>query len=159
MKKKKILFVCTGNICRSPLAHRLFEKIAKEKNRKDHFEVDSCGIGAWHVGDNADIRMQKLTIKKGWKLDKVARQITINDFYNFDIILVMDRGHIASLQSMLKNNPNLVKKIHLFREFDPQTSKEDDEVPDPYYNHDNLDGFEVVYTMIDRTCRKAIDVL
>lgn len=151
MKEKiKILFVCSGNICRSPLAHKMFEKILQENDKIHQFEIDSCGTGMWHEGFNADERMRKLAHERGWTLDKISRQIKQDDFEKFDYILVMDRGHIYEIQNMLRKQPIFNEKVQLFRNFDLEATENNNEVPDPYYG--GKEGFVHVYDMIERTC-------
>lgn len=148
MGKKKILFVCSGNICRSPLAHRLFERILEESNDSNNFEVDSCGTGAWHEGQNADARMRDTAQKHGWKLVKYARQFQKSDIGDFDYLIAMDTSHFDFIKHQMKNE-SFKEKLFLMRDFDNE--EEGTDVPDPYYG--GTHGFENVYTMIDRSCR------
>ena len=87
---KKILFVCLGNICRSPAAEAVFWSLVNQRNCQNKFEVDSAGTGAWHIGKKADQRMLNAASKRGIKLLSIARQITIKDFEDFDLIMTMD---------------------------------------------------------------------
>lgn len=154
-EKRKILFVCSGNICRSPLAHRLFEKMAKESGIEDTFEVDSCGIGSWNVGCNADKRMRDLAKQKGWILEKTSRQIHPHDIEYFDYVLVMDKGHLYEIKNMFAiDKITYHEKLKLFRTFDLQASEEDNEVIDPYYG--GSQRFTHVYEMIERTCENLL---
>lgn len=146
--KRKLLFVCTGNICRSPLAHRLFEKIAHDKGLHESFEVDSCGTGAWHEGQNADYRMVLLAKEKGWTLEKYARKITPHDMEYYDVIFIMDTSHEHFMQSFV-NDKSLLSKVRYLREYDSEAG-DNLQVSDPYYG--GRDGFINVYDMIERSC-------
>lgn len=152
MNKIKVLFVCSGNICRSPLAHRLFEKIIDERGLGDKFEVDSCGTGAWHVGENADARMRDTAKQHGWKLETRARGFRMSDL-DFDYIIAMDRSHVHYLKSQMRNT-GIKKEVHLMREYDSQASSHNMDVPDPYYG--GSCGFQQVYDMIDRSCKALL---
>lgn len=155
-RKRSILFVCTGNICRSPLAHRMFERMARERGAAAQFEVDSCGTGAWHAGENADERMRELAKSRGWTLDKKSRRITREDCARFDHIIVMDRGHLRELEAMMRGDAAGFAKVALLRSFDPRaTGNADMDVPDPYYGGDA--GFERVYDMVERSCAAMLD--
>lgn len=157
-RKKRILFVCTGNICRSPLAHRMFEKLASEQNRSLEFIVDSCGTGAWHEGDNADWRMRKTTKLHGWKFNKYARKIQARDIEESDYIYVMDVGHISEIKQMLPpDKQNLLKKVALLRSYDAEAQEFEKDVPDPYYGGAN--AFHEVYAMIERSCKRLLEIL
>ena len=157
-KKIHLLFVCTGNICRSPLAHKLFEKLAKEQNRHNDFIVDSCGTGAWHIGQNADERMRHIALEYGWQLNKKSRKIVLEDIEQFDYIYVMDTSHVTEIRSMLPSSKqHLQSKIHYLREYDPQTTEHDISVPDPYYDGDQ--AFYDVYAMIERSCKHLLSIL
>lgn len=141
----KLLFVCSGNICRSPLAHGMFENLCEEKGVRDLFFVESAGTGAWHVGENADPRMRQTATRHGWELDHLARKLLVTDFSTYDFILGMDAGHIATMRTLVPSGAKA--KVLLFRDFDPEGKGD---VPDPYYDGD--DSFEQVYQMVERTC-------
>ena len=144
---KRIMFVCTGNICRSPLAHRSFEAKARAAGAEEEFQVESSGLGDWHVGDNADPRMRKTAQSHGLTLNHTARQLSEADLEEYDLILVMDRSHKRQLERRIRD-PEILEKVHLFRDWDPKGGP-GAEVPDPYYG--GADGFEKVYEMVDRT--------
>ncbi len=157
-EKISILFVCTGNICRSPLAHKLFEKIAQENNKQNNFIVDSCGTGAWHIGQNADTRMRAIASEYGWQLHKKSRQIELADIEQFDYIYVMDASHITEIQRMLPSTKqSLLTKIHYLREYDTQATEQNLSVPDPYYDGDQ--AFYDVYAIIERSCKHLFNLL
>jgi protein-tyrosine phosphatase len=156
----KILFVCMGNICRSPLAEGLFLHLARERGLSDRFEVDSCGIGDWHVGHDPDPRSQAVANKNGITLQCRARQVeTPDDFETFDLILAMDRSNRRDLRELSPEEHH--GKIHLMREWDPDAGTGDEgegpEVPDPYYG--GPQGFEDMYAMLRRSCERLLDEL
>ena len=156
MKIRKILFVCMGNICRSPLAEGLFLRLARERGLADRFEVDSCGIGDWHVGHAPDPRSQAVANRNGLELICRARQIDpAEDFEAFDLILAMDRANRRDLREL--SDPAQHAKIRLMREWDPEADEADPEVPDPYYG--GPQGFELMYAMLHRSCGKLLDEL
>jgi len=141
--KKKILFVCMGNICRSPTAHGVFEDLVTRKNLQAQFEIDSAGTHAYHVGEPPDRRSQQTATTRGLDLSYIqARQVTNRDFDYYDIILAMDQDNMSLLTQAC---PELQRhKLHLFLEFAPEHPL--DEVPDPYYGGAN--GFEDVFDMV-----------
>lgn len=143
----RILFVCTGNICRSPLAHAAFESLLAERGLADRYEVESAGTTGYHAGDNADPRMRRTAAKHGLRFDHLARQITRSDIERYDLILAMDRENRDSVLRLFRNGDG-ARKVRLFREFDPQGAPSD-EVPDPYYG--GPDGFERIYEIVERT--------
>ncbi len=152
MKKHKILFVCLGNICRSPLAHAVFEDLVDSEGLTDKFEIESCGTGAWHVGELPDSRMRKEAKKHGVEMTHLGRTLNVNDFEYFDLILPMDASNKSNL---LRQCPEEFKhKIKLFRTFDPEKTSDTDEVPDPYYGGE--EGFQNVYTIVERTARELL---
>jgi protein-tyrosine phosphatase len=156
----KILFVCLGNICRSPLAEGLFLHLAKQRGLSDRFEVDSCGIGDWHVGHKADPRSQAVAHRNGITLLCTARQVeSPGDFENFDLLVAMDG---SNRRDLLELSPKEHRgKIRLMREWDPERDagdgKEAPEVPDPYYGGPR--GFDDMYAMLRRSCKKLLDEL
>lgn len=152
---KRIMFVCSGNICRSPLAHRLFEAQARAAGVAEQFEVESSGIGEWHVGEDADPRMRATARAHGLTLHHRAQQITRQDLEQFDLILVMDRSHKQQLERLARN-PQIMEKVRLFREWDPKGGPSA-EVPDPYYGGER--GFEEVYRMVERTSTLLLEDL
>jgi len=152
---RRILFVCLGNIVRSPLAEGLFRHLAAERGVADKYEVDSAGTSAWHIGEPPDPRMRKTAAKHGVHYNHVGRQFRRDDFRKFDLILVMDHANYAALLA-LNPDPTEKAKIHYLREFDPQGGPEA-EVPDPYYG--GMDGFERVYRIVERSVRGLLDAL
>ena len=152
----RILFVCMGNICRSPLAEGVFNHLAAQAGRAAEFEVDSCGTGGWHAGDPPDPRSRAVARKHGITLKSRARQFQRSDFNNFDLILAMDRDNRADLLSFANLRPEHAAKVKLLREYDPEANGHLD-VPDPYYG--GPDGFEDVYQMIQRSAKRLLETI
>lgn len=152
----RILFVCLGNICRSPLAEGVFRRKVEGAGLGDQFEVDSAGIGPWHVGDPPDRRMRETARVHGLDISgQRGRQLDSSDFNAFDHIFAMDH---SVLRDTLSHAPgdNHAAKVTLFRELDPEADGELD-VPDPYYG--GAEGFERVYEIVDRTCGAIVEAL
>ena len=139
-----MLFVCTGNICRSPTAEGVFSALVAARGLEDRIEADSAGIGAWHVGAPPDPRSQQTAISRGIDLSgQRARTVRADDFDRFDILLAMDRGHYDSLTGAAP--PDRAERVRLFLEYVPGLGVQD--VPDPYYGAG--DGFARVFDMIE----------
>lgn len=148
------MFVCMGNICRSPLAHTVFEYYVKNKGLTD-YTVDSTGVIGFHAGETADSRMRATAAKHGIQITHRAKKITMSDLKSFDLILVMDRSNMSEIRN-ITDDPSLLEKVEYFREYDPENNG-NIEVPDPYYGGDS--GFENVFDIADRTCRNLLSVL
>lgn len=152
-----LLFVCLGNICRSPLAEGLFIQRARDRGVADRFVVDSAGTGAWHVGKPADPRSIAVAREHGVHLPSIARQIDPEtDFTRFGLILAMDRSNRTDLIDL--GAPR--ERVRLMRSFDPSlagASDHDLDVPDPYYGRG--DGFQRVYDMLLRATDGLLDEL
>jgi len=153
--KKRICFVCLGNIVRSPLAENLFLHQARQVGVSDQFEVDSAGTGAWHIGESPDSRMRRVAASHGLKYTGRARQICPEDLENFDLIIAMDRENLADLRHLART-PQASQKVRLLREFDPHGGPQVG-VPDPYYG--GIDGFEEVYQIVERSTKKLLDAI
>lgn len=154
-QKIAVLFVCLGNICRSPLADGIFRKRVEEADLADRFEIDSAGTGNWHVGERPDQRMRRTARRYGISLDhQRARQVGPEDFDEFDHLFAMDRDNLDKIEQAAEEH-DATAEIHLFRDFDPDPG--DGEVPDPYYR--GQDGFEEVYEIVERTCEALLDHL
>lgn len=145
--RTSILFVCLGNICRSPLAEGVFRDRVAKRGLTDRFEIDSAGTGGWHVGEPADARAAMVAESHGVTLESRARQVSEDDLARYDYVIAMDRDNLAELERMAAGMEDGAE-IHLLREFDP--SGGGDEVPDPYYG--GASGFEAVYDMVSRSC-------
>lgn len=140
----KILMVCLGNICRSPLA----EGILASKLPKDKFTIDSAGTGSWHVGHQPDAR--SIAVAKKYQLDiskQKGRQFKVTDFDTFDYIYVMDNSNYRDVIHLAKNESHKAKVKIILNELYPD---ENVDVPDPYFGIPN--GFETVYQMLDEAC-------
>jgi low molecular weight protein-tyrosine phosphatase len=153
VEKKRICFVCLGNIVRSPLAENLFTYLAEQAAISDQFEVDSAGTGVWHVGEPPDARMRRVAASHGLKYTGRARQIQPQDLEHFDWIIAMDRENLADLRRLARSS-DASRKIRLLREFDPFAGPQAG-VPDPYYG--GIDGFEEVYQIVERCTKKLLD--
>ncbi|TVR64038.1 MAG: low molecular weight phosphotyrosine protein phosphatase [Gemmatimonadales bacterium] len=149
----RVLFVCLGNICRSPLAEGVFRELVRDASLEDRYEVDSAGTGAWHVGEPADPRSRAVARKHGIVLDGRARQVSDEDFRTFHVIIAMDRENQENLER-IRNGGRA--RLHLLREFDPDAG-DDAEVPDPYYGGPG--GFDQVFHMVHRSCLELLDAL
>ena len=153
---KKILFVCLGNICRSPAAEGIFKKKIKDRELENLFVVDSAGTGGWHVGNLADRRMREAALSRGIELTSRSRKIDHNDLYEFDHILVMDKDNLNAVKSLIKDNTYPINsKIKLILSYSKKSQL--DEVPDPYYG--GQDGFENVLDLLDDAIDELIDSL
>ena len=153
---KKILFVCLGNICRSPAAEGVFNQKIKDRDLEKLFVVDSAGTGGWHVGNLADRRMREAALSRGIELTSKSRQIVENDLYEFDHILVMDKDNLNAVKSLIKDNTYPINsKIKLILSYSKKSQL--DEVPDPYYGGQN--GFEKVLDLLDDAIDELIDSL
>ena len=154
MSVRRILFVCSGNICRSPLGEAIFRHLAEEAGHGDRFEVDSAGTHGWHEGEPADPRARKVGQKHGVAVTSLARPIDSRDFERFDLILAMDRGHLRELRARCP--APLRDRIRLMREFD-ETRDGGLDVPDPYYSDEK--AFEHVYDLLEGCCRRLLEEL
>jgi protein-tyrosine phosphatase len=157
--KIRILFVCLGNIVRSPLAENMFRHLTIQAGVGEVYEVASAGTGDWHVGDSPDGRMRRVAAERGLVYDGRARQFSPKDFDHFDWIVAMDRDNRAHLFAQARS-PIDKNKIHLMREFDPVNAsmgRPQMDVPDPYYG--GLQGFEEVYDIVERSCRGLFEEL
>jgi protein-tyrosine phosphatase len=153
---RRILFVCLGNICRSPMAEGIFLHLARERGLAHAFLVDSAGTGDWHCGEPPDPRALAAAARRGVHLPSVCRQVRGDDFRDFDLILAMDRSNRDFL--LAKCPAPLRHRIRLMRDFDPRTVPgAEPEVPDPY--HGGPEGFDRVFDMLRRSCDALLDSL
>lgn len=153
--KVRILFVCLGNICRSPAAEGVMRQMAENRGVADRFEIDSCGFYGGHAGDLPDRRMRVHAFQRGYNLTHHSRQIRPSDFDNFDIIIGMDERNISALHDAaptLDDDAKIVRMAELMR-LHPGA----DCVPDPYY--DGAEGFELVLDLLEDGCANLIDSL
>jgi len=147
---KRILFVCLGNICRSPMAEAIFNYKISEKGLSDAFESDSCGTANYHIGLSPDHRAIRNLLKNQVPVSHAARQLTEADLDYFDLILAMDQRNYDHI-TRLPNATTHQHKIKLMRDYDPL---ETGEVPDPYYGGD--EGFQEVFEILDRSIEMMI---
>ena len=136
----RVVFVCSGNICRSPVAEKVFARAVDEAGLADRVQVASAGTGAWHVGDPADDRAATLLTEHGYDAAHVARQVD-DDLLAADLLVALDTGHLAALRRVAPDP----ERVRLLRAFDPAAPRRA-EVPDPYYG--GPDGFAEVLEMI-----------
>ena len=159
MSPQRLLFVCLGNICRSPAAEGVFLHLLAREGLEDQFVVDSAGTGSWHVGKPADRRMLAAADKRGIVLPSRARQIDPADLGRFDRILTMDNANLAAVEALVrKDRPAPAQGLALIepitrhcRQFSLQ------EVPDPYYGGE--EGFEQVLDLLEDACGGLLDQL
>ena len=152
-RRTSVLFVCLGNICRSPLAEGIFIHIARERKILSRFEVDSCGTGGWHAGEPADARSIAVAKKHGVRLPSRARKVVPGDDWRFDQIIAMDRENRRDLLAL--GAPR--DRVLLARAFDQTLEgahESELDVPDPYYG--GHEGFDQVYEMLERACTGLI---
>lgn len=152
---KRILFVCLGNICRSPGAEAVLKKMAADRNLTIPLGIDSAGTGGWHTGEPADERMQEHALRRGYALTHLARKFNPDvDFDRFDLIIGMDDENIRRLKSLARNE-NDRKKIRRMTDFSRLFSYTS--VPDPYYGGE--EGFELVLDLLEDACEGLLDKL
>ena len=148
MVTHRILFVCLGNICRSPMAEGVFRRVAEEEGLIDRFEIDSAGLGDWHIGQAPDHRAQKAARSRGADISsQSARQVVDEDFVRFDLLLVMDRSNYAELKARAPHEARA--KIRPFLDFAPHVGAKD--VPDPFYG--GSEGFNHALDLIEAAAR------
>lgn len=147
MKKYKVLFVCLGNICRSPAGEGIFKHLVKNEGLDNDIIVDSAGTSGWHRGELPDHRMRRHAAKRGYKLDSLSRKFTADDFDHFDIILAMDDSNYANIMVLA---PDLESQKKVYRMVDFLQRLVHDHIPDPYYM--GAEGFEQVLDLLEDAC-------
>ncbi len=146
---KSILFVCMGNICRSPTAEGVFRKLVSDAGRDSEFEIDSAGTIGYHAGGKADSRMRSAAEERGYRLDSIARRIKLADFDRFDLIVTMDDDNFHDVSSMHPGSgAELVRMCDYCEAFD------ETEVPDPYYGGEA--GFQRVIDILEDACANLL---
>ncbi|MEM9832145.1 MAG: low molecular weight protein-tyrosine-phosphatase [Bacteroidota bacterium] len=150
----KVLFVCLGNICRSPMAEAVFNGLIRQHGLEGLIESDSAGTSDYHIGEPPDPRTLDVVRKYQLELNHQGRQFTTGDFGKFDYILAMDESNLSNIR---RKSPTSVSqdRVFLMREFDEQADSQG--VPDPYWSGE--DGFEEVYQILHRSCQNFIDYL
>jgi protein-tyrosine phosphatase len=149
----RIVFVCLGNICRSPTAEGVFRKLAEDARIHDKLTIDSAGTGAYHIGELPDSRSRAAASRRGYELSHRARKLVAADFERFDLILAMDRDNYDMIQRLGRGRTQL-PTIRMLRSFDP-SAPVDAEVPDPWYGAE--DGFEEVLDICERACAGLLE--
>lgn len=149
---KRILFVCLGNICRSPAAEGVLQHLIEERSLEDQVDVDSAGTSSFHIGEPADKRMRAAAQARGIELTSRSRMVSQRDFGEFDLIVAMDRNNQRELERVGGSAASKIKMLS-----DYLTGEWPDEVPDPYYGGD--DGFEQVLDMLQAACPSLLDEL
>jgi protein-tyrosine phosphatase len=153
----RLLFVCMGNICRSPTAEAVMRALVAEEGLEDEIEIDSAGTGSWHVGHPPDRRSTAAAKARGIVMEGAARQVTVADFDDYDLLLAADADNVGALRALAPEGA-AAAKIHLLREYDPAAAAAGDlAVPDPYYG--GPDGFEHVIDLVDAACRGLLETL
>lgn len=150
MEAVRVLFVCLGNICRSPTAEGVFRELVARARLDGEIEIDSAGTGAWHAGEPPDRRMRTAAKKFGFVLGGAARQVRTEDHTRFDVIFAMDRSNLENLSA--KRPKGATARLELFRDYDPEGRGED--TPDPYYG--GPEGFDEVVRIVERTSKELI---
>lgn len=154
MTTLKVLFVCTGNICRSPTAAGVFRQQVKVAGLARRIQADSAGMLDYHTGEPPDPRAQAAAKRRHYDLSRLrARQVTVEDFHKYDHVLAMDAGHVTQLRRLSPAEHR--DKVRLFLEFAPHVGR--NEVPDPYYGTDQ--GFELVLDLVEAAGRGLLDHL
>lgn len=150
----KILFVCLGNICRSPLAENVFRHLARERGVEHRFEIDSAGTSGYHAGSPPDARSAATARRRGLELVGASRQLTAADLRRFDLVIAMDAENLEEIQA-LRERAGGDARVHRLREWDPEADGLD--VPDPYYGGER--GFDDVHDLVERSCAALLDDL
>jgi protein-tyrosine phosphatase len=148
MAKHRVLFVCLGNICRSPMAEGVLRRVAREEGVLDRFEIDSAGLGNWHVGQAPDSRAQEAARRRGVDIsDQFARQVTKEDFARFDLLLAMDGSNFDELIQLAPKSAR--HKVRRFLDYAPHVANKD--VPDPFFGE--REGFNHALDLIEAAAR------
>jgi len=167
-KKQKVLFVCLGNICRSPTAEAVFKKVTMDNGESANFDIDSCGTGggldswfkydppqSYHEGDDADPRMMRAAAARGIRLTSISRPLTRNDLEEQDHIIVMDKSNMAQVKKAAEfwggEYPSLAeKKTRMMMDYTSDEARKGTAVPDPYYG--GPQGFDTVLDLLEDAC-------
>ncbi len=154
--KTSVLFVCLGNICRSPMAQGIFTHLVYEHNRQDAFYIDSAGTGSWHIGHPPDKRAQQVCTKNGVNISKLqARKIHKMDLFHYDYVLAMDERNMRDIKRYYADTPEQANKVSLILNY--YYDEPIKNVPDPYYGAH--DGFEYVFDILYKSCVNLLETL
>lgn len=151
LTKYKVLFVCLGNICRSPAAEGIFKKMVEENNLSNRIIADSAGTSGYHNGELPDPRMRSHGARRGYKFNSLSRKFMISDFDDFDIILAMDDNNYHNILNMATD---IESENKVFRMADFLSNHLNDHIPDPYYS--GADGFELVLDLLEDGCASLL---
>ena len=153
----RVLFVCLGNICRSPTAEAVMRGLVAERGLEGEIEIDSAGVGDWHIGKGPDERAVAAGARRGIEVGGRARQVAREDFERFDWIVAMDDRNIESLRALAADDPEIPEPV-LLRSFDPEAVASGElEVPDPYYGGE--DHFDAVVDLVQRGCEGLLEAV
>ena len=153
-KKVSVVFVCMGNICRSPTAEGVFRDVVKQQNMSDVISIDSAGTHAYHIGESPDPRSQSTALSHGVNLSSQrARKVVWEDFDRFNYVIAMDRSNLENLKNLQQSGQSA--KLHLFMEF--ANDWDNQEVPDPYYGGAN--GFDQVFDMVQSASEGLLEYI
>ncbi|MFE0792058.1 low molecular weight protein-tyrosine-phosphatase [Streptomyces mutabilis] len=142
----RVCFVCTGNICRSPMAEAVFHARVADAGLDGLVEADSAGTGGWHEGESADPRTMAVLAENGYGLDHTARQFKPSWFSRLDLVIALDAGHLRALRRLAPTEQD-ADKVRLLRSYAPAADRGDLDVPDPYYG--GVEGFEECLEMVE----------